>query len=178
MLRIRSGLTSCDQHDFFKNTRENAGFKTGNELCFSFGAVWQAAISMNSSKTLLKLQVSKQETSHALHSERFGKLRSAWFLQKHWGTCRFQSRKRAMLCIRGGLASCDQHDFLKNTRENGGFNTGNEPCFAFGAVWQAAISMISSKTIGNMQVSKQETSYASHSKRLGKLRSAWFLQKH
>ena len=77
MLRIRSGLASCDQHDFFKNNRENASFKTGNELCFAFEAAWQAAISMISSKTLRKIQVSKQETSHALHSERFDKLRSA-----------------------------------------------------------------------------------------------------
>ena len=77
MLCIRSGLASCDQHDFFKNTRENAGFKTGNELCFAIGEVWQAAISMISSNTLGNMQVSKQETSHALHSERFGKLRSA-----------------------------------------------------------------------------------------------------
>ena len=140
MLRIRSGLASCDQHGFFKHARNNAGFKAGNEPCFSFGAVWQAAIRM--------------------------------ILQKHWGKCRFQNRKRAMLHIRSCLAICDQHDFFKNDRENVGFNTGNEPCFAFEVVWQAAISMISSKTIGNMQVSKQETSYASHSKRLGTLRSA------
>ena len=46
MLRIRSGLASCDHYDFFKNTRETAGFKTGNEPCFAFEAVWQAAISM------------------------------------------------------------------------------------------------------------------------------------
>ena len=77
MLRIRSGLASCDQHDFFKNTGENAGFKTGNEPCFAFGAVWQAAIRMISSKTLGKKQVSKQETSHASHSEWFGTLRPA-----------------------------------------------------------------------------------------------------
>ena len=77
MLLIRSGLASCDQHEFFKNTTEIAGIKTGNEPCFTFGAVWQAAISMISSKALGNLQVSKQETSHALHSGRLGKLRSA-----------------------------------------------------------------------------------------------------
>ena len=81
-----------------------------------------------------------------------------------------------MVCIRSGLASCDQHDFFKNSRDNAGFKAGNEPCFSFGAVWQAAISMFSSNTLGKTQVSKHETSYASHSERLGKLRSAWFLQ--
>ena len=146
MVCIRSGLASCDQHDFFKNSRDNAGFKAGNEPCFSFGAVWQAAIRM--------------------------------ILQKHWGKCRFQNRKRAMLHIRSCLAICDQHDFFKNDREHVGFNTGNEPCFAFEVVWQAAISMISSNTLGKMLVPKQETSHASHSERFDKLRSAWFLQKH
>ena len=77
-----------------------------------------------------------------------------------------------MLRIRSGLASCDQHDFFKNTWGNAGFKTGNEPCFAFGAVWQAAIRMISSKTLGKMQVSNQETTYASHSELCSKLRSA------
>ena len=48
-----------------------------------------------------------------------------------------------MLYIRSGLASCDQHDFFKSTGEPAGFKAGNEPCFAFGAAWQAAISMIS-----------------------------------
>ena len=71
MLRIRSGLASCDQHGFFKHARNNAGFKAGNEQCFAFGAIWQAAISMISSKTQRKMQVSKQETSHASHSERW-----------------------------------------------------------------------------------------------------------
>ena len=94
---------------------------------------------MISSKTLGKMQVSKQETSYASHSERFG-------------------------------TSCSQHDFFKNTREHAGFKTGNEPCFAFEAVWQAAIRMISPKTLGKMLVSKQETSHASHSRRLGELR--------
>ena len=140
MLRIRSGLASCDQHGFFKNTRENADCNTGNEPCFSFGAVWQAAIRM--------------------------------ILQKHWGKCRFQNRKRAMLHIRSGLAICDQHDFFKNDRENVGFNTGNEPCFAFEVVWQAAISMISSNTLGKMHVSNQEAIHGLHSERSGKLRSA------
>ena len=50
------------------------------------------------------------------------------------------------------MTNCDQHDFCQNTRENAGFKIENEPCFAFGAVWQAAISMISSKTLGKMQV--------------------------
>ena len=93
MLCIRSGLASCDPHDFFKNTREKAGFKAGNEPCFAFGVVWHAATSMISSKTLGNMQV------------------------KH--------RKRVMLRIRSCLASCNQHDFFNNTKENPGFKTGN-----------------------------------------------------
>ena len=149
MLRIRSGLASCDRHDSFKNTREHAGFKTGNEPCFAFGAAWQAAISMISLKTLGKMQVSKQvgEVWQAaismISSNTLGKMKVS-----------------------------------KQETSNEGFKTENEPCSAFGAVWQAAISMISLNTVGKIQVSNQETSHASHSERFGKLRSARFLQKH